>query len=276
MSNYKLIGVGTNAKTIKGDGSEYLTAILYMTPYKVMVDGKHFNSCAMAEQASCIDACLYTAGRGQMTNVQTARQRKAEWFYRDKQGFLDQLIEDISKFEKYCNKRGIQPCVRLNGTTDIRWELQRYLGCYKKYDKKMVPSKLFNKNVFEIFPNVQFYDYTKIANRKVKDIPNYHLTWSYSNANPDYAKLLDKAMEQGMNTAVVFRSNFIKVVPKCWHKFKGYPVIDGDSDDLRFLDPKGGHIVALYAKGKAKKDRSGFVVDVPFDERFDGRHSELR
>ena len=247
MSNYKLIGVGTNAKTIKGDGSEYLTAILYMTPYKIMVDGKLFNSCSMAAIASCIDACLYTAGRGKFSNVQTARQRKAQWFYKDRQGFLAQLIIDIDKFRNYCQKRGIQPCVRLNGTTDIRWELQRYMG---------------EKNVFEIFPDVQFYDYTKIANRKVKDIPNYHLTWSYSNANPDYAKLLDKAMEQGMNAAVVFRSNFIKVVPKCWHKWKCYPVIDGDSDDLRFLDPKGGHIVALYAKGDAKKDRSGFVQEV--------------
>ena len=247
MSNYKLIGVGTNAKTIKGDGSEYLTAILYMTPYKIMVDGKLFNSCSMAAIASCIDACLYTAGRGKFSNVQTARQRKAQWFYKDRQGFLAQLIIDIDKFRNYCQKRGIQPCVRLNGTTDIRWELQRYMG---------------EKNVFEIFPDVQFYDYTKSANRKVKDIPNYHLTWSYSNANPEYAKLLDKAMEQGMNAAVVFRSNFIKVVPKCWHKWKGYPVIDGDSDDLRFLDPKGGHIVALYAKGDAKKDRSGFVQEV--------------
>ena len=247
MSNYKLLGVGTNAKTIKGDGSEYLTAILYMTPYKVMVDGKLFNSCSMAAIASCIDACLYTAGRGAFNNVQTARQRKAEWFYRDKQGFLAQLIVDVDKFRNYCKKRDIQPCVRLNGTTDIRWELLRYAG---------------EKNIFEIFPDVQFYDYTKIANRKVKDIPNYHLTWSYSNANPEYAKLLDKAMEQGMNAAVVFRSNFIKVVPKCWHKWQGYPVIDGDSDDLRFLDPKGGHIVALYAKGSAKKDTSGFVQEV--------------
>ena len=249
MSNYKLIGVGTNAKTIKGDGSEYLTAILYMTPYKVMVDGKSFNSCAMAKQASCIDACLYTAGRGAFNNVQTARQRKAEWFYRDRVGFMKQLYHDIQKFSNYCKKRGIQPCVRLNGTTDIRWELI-----------PAMPHSLMN--IFEQFPEVQFYDYTKIANRKCKDIPNYHLTWSYSNANPEYAKLLDKALEQGMNAAVVFRSNFIKVVPKCWHKWKGYPVIDGDQDDLRFLDPKGGHIVALYAKGKAKKDQSGFVQEV--------------
>ena len=237
---YKLLGVGTNAKTVKGDGSEYLTAILYMTPYKIMIDGKSFNSCAMAKQASCIDACLYTAGRGQMSNVQTARQRKAEWFYKDRVGFMKQLYEDIKKFQTYCHKRNIQPCVRLNGTTDIRWELIK-IGAY---------------NIFDWFPEVQFYDYTKIANRKCKDIPNYHLTWSYSNANPEYAKLLDKALEQGMNAAVVYRKEYHKP------KWQGYPVIDGDSDDLRFLDPKGGHIVALYAKGKAKKDTSGFVQEV--------------
>ena len=241
MSNYKLIGVGTNAKTVKGDGSEYLTAILYMTPYKIMIDGKSFNSCAMAKQASCIDACLNTAGRGVMTSVQTSRQRKAEWFYKDRDSFMSQLYEDITKFSNYCFKRGIQPCVRLNGTTDIRWELIKYSD---------------GLNIFEHFSDVQFYDYTKIANRKCKDIPNYHLTWSYSNANPEYAKLLDKALEQGMNAAVVYRKEYHKP------KWQGYPVIDGDQDDLRFLDPRGGHIVALYAKGKAKKDTSGFVQEV--------------
>ena len=240
MSNYKLLGVGTNAKTIKGDGSEYLTAILYMTPYKVMVDGKLFNSCSMAAIAACIDACLYTAGRGAFSNVQTARQRKAEWFYRDRDTFMDQLIDDIDRFQIYCMKRDIQPCVRLNGTTDIRWELIKIEG----------------KNIFELFPNVQFYDYTKISNRKVADYPNYHLTWSYSNANPEYAKLLDKIIEGGMNVAVVFRSEYKKSL---WCT---YPVVDGDKDDLRFLDPKGRHIVALYAKGKAKKDTSGFVQEV--------------
>ena len=243
MSNYELLGVGTNAKTIKGDGSEYLTAILYMTPYKVMVDGKLFNSCSMAAMASCIEGCLYTAGRGRMNTVQTARQRKAEWFYRDRVGFMKQLYHDIQKFSNYCKKRGIQPCVRLNGTTDIRWELI-----------PAMPHSLMN--IFQQFPEVQFYDYTKIANRKCKDIPNYHLTWSYSNANPEYAKLLDKALEQGMNAAVVYRKEYHKP------KWQGYPVIDGDQDDLRFLDPKGGHIVALYAKGKAKKDTSGFVQEV--------------
>ena len=238
---YKLLGVGTNAKTIKGDGDEYLTAILYMTPYKVMIDGKSFNSCSMAEQASCIDGCLYTAGRGAFNNVQTARQRKAEWFYRDRDSFMHQLVIDIAKFANYCRKRDIQPCVRLNGTTDIRWELIR-IGDY-------------NKNIFEVFPNVQFYDYTKIPNRKVSHLDNYHLTWSYSAANTKYEQLFDQVIQNGMSVAVVFRK---PINLKTW---RGYKVVDGDKDDLRFLDPKQS-IVALYAKGRAKKDKSGFVVDI--------------
>lgn len=244
---YKLIGVGNNAKTIKGDGSEYLTAILYMTPYKVMVDGKLFNSCSMAAIAQCIEACLYTAGRGAMSNVQTARQRKAEWFYRDKASFMQQLVEDIRKFEAYCVKRGIKPVVRLNGTTDIRWELIKVKHKTDNFEADLT--------IFQIFPNVQFYDYTKIANRKVSGIRNYHLTWSYSGANADYAAKLDTALAQGMSVAVVFRDVYTK------DTWRGVPVIDGDKDDLRFTDPQS-HIVKLYAKGKAKKDTTGFVQEV--------------
>lgn len=236
---YKLLGVGTNAKTIKGDGDEYLTAILYMTPYKVMVDGKLFNSCSMAAMASCIDGCLYTAGRGAFNNVQTARQRKAEWFYRDRDSFMAQLVIDVAKFANYCRKRDIQPCIRLNGTTDIRWELILIDG----------------KNIFEWFPNVQWYDYTKIPNRKVSHLSNYHLTWSYSAANPKYEQYFDDVIRNGMSVAVVFRK---PINLKTW---RGYKVVDGDKDDLRFLDPKQS-IVALYAKGRAKKDQSGFVVDL--------------
>ena len=236
---YKLLGVGNNAKTIKGDGSEYLTAILYMTPFKVMVDGKLFNSCAMADVAKCFEPCLNTAGRGAFNNVQSARQRKAEWFYRDRDSFMRQLYEDVAKFQTYCNKRGIKPVIRLNGTTDIRWELIKIEGY----------------TLFELFPRVQWYDYTKIANRKVSHIPNYHLTWSYSGANAEYAAHLDKALAQGMSVAVVFRT---KYDASTW---RGIKVTDGDKDDLRFLDPQSS-IVALYAKGKAKEDTSGFVQEV--------------
>tara|TARA_R110000772_G_scaffold108972_6_gene212125 strand:- start:1401 stop:2135 length:735 start_codon:yes stop_codon:yes gene_type:complete len=241
MSQYKLIGVGTNAKTIKGDGSEYLTGIVYMTPYKVMVDNKWYNSCSMAVLAGCIEGCLNTAGRGAMNCVQAARQRKAEWFYRDRDGFMRQLITDLKRFVAYCKKRGIQPVIRLNGTTDIRWELITIDGL----------------TIFEHFPEISYYDYTKIANRNTDHIPNYHLTWSYSNASPKYAAMMQTALDRGMNVATVFRKAFDYA-----NTWAGLPVINGDADDLRILDPKGGHIVALYAKGKAKKDTSGFVVDV--------------
>lgn len=235
----KLIACGNNAKTIKGDGSKYLTAILYMKPYKVVADGKTFNSCSMADQASCVDGCLNTAGRGQMNSVQDARERKALWFYTDRDGFMAQLVDDVIKFVSYCSKRGIQPCIRLNGTTDIRWELIKIHGLC----------------LMEMFPQVQWYDYTKIPNRKVKHLSNYHLTWSYSAARPEYARMLDLARKAGMNVAVVFRDK--QIIPNVW---QGMPTVDGDADDLRFKDP-AGVCVALYAKGDAKRDTSGFVQD---------------
>ena len=243
MSNYKLLGVGTNAKTIKGDGDEYLTAILYMHSWKIMVDGNMFNSCSMATLAGCVEGCLISAGRGAFNNVQESRKRKAEWFYRDRDSFMQQMVTDCEKFVQYCSKRDIQPCVRPNGTTDIRWEL---IPCQR--DDVTYP------NLMTAFPEIQWYDYTKIPNRKVDHLDNYHLTWSYSAANAKYEQHFDAAV-QDMPVAVVFRTPY---KGKTW---RGYKVVDGDKDDLRFLDPKRT-IVALYAKGKAKKDKSGFVVDI--------------
>ena len=228
-----LLSCGTNAKTVKGDGSEYLTAIMYLTPWK----SAGINVCPMAEVAGCIDGCLNTAGRGQMSSVQLGRARKTDWFAKDHDGFMRQLVKDITSFVTYCAKRSIQPCVRLNGTSDIRWEMRTIDG----------------QTLMELFPQVQFYDYTKIANRVVPD--NYHLTYSYSAANPAYAKQVQIALDRGMNMAVVFRDK--RCIPAT---FLGLKTIDGDRDDLRFLD--GSQVVvALYAKGKAKQDKSGFVQD---------------
>jgi hypothetical protein len=236
-----LLSCGTNAKTVKGDGSEYLTAIMYLKPYKTA----GINLCAMAEQAKCIDPCLVGAGRGQMDSVQAGRLRKTEWFIRDRAGFMAQLVSDLESFVSYCAKRGIHPCVRLNGTSDIRWEL--------------IPVQRGGHtlgNLFLAFPMVTFYDYTKIANRKVAHTTpgNYSLTWSYSGASEAYAAQHAIAKANGLNIAVVFRRK--GDIPAT---FLGLPTIDGDRDDMRFLDPKGV-VVALYAKGKAKQDQSGFVV----------------
>lgn len=229
----KLIACGNNAKTIKGDGSEYLTAIMYMLPWK----SAGINVCPMAEVAACVDGCLNSAGRGQMNSVQAARARKTEWFAKDRDGFMRQLVDDVQRFIKYCAKKNIQPCVRLNGTSDIRWENIKVDGV----------------SLMDMYPQVQWYDYTKISNRKVP--ANYHLTFSYSAANPLYAKHVKQALLNRMNIAVVFRHKVS--IPK---RFLGLPTIDGDRDDLRFLDPRDS-IVALYAKGSAARDNSGFVVD---------------
>ena len=236
-----LIRAGGDAKTVKGNDSGYLTAIMYMTPFKTL----GFNLCPMAETAGCLSGCLNTAGRGAMNSVQKGRARKAEWFVKDRSSFMRQLYKDVTRFQNYCEKRGIKPAIRLNGTTDIQWELIRF----DILDGEGTP-----KTIFEYFPNVQWYDYTKIANRPL-DIPNYKLTYSYSEASPAYLKQCKIAIERGMNIAVVFRDK--ENIPAT---FAGLPTIDGDKTDLRFLDPTQS-VVALYAKGKAKRDTSGFVVD---------------
>jgi len=231
----KLLGVGNNAKTVKGDGSEYLTAILYLAPAD-MVEG--INLCPMAVMAGCKAGCLNTAGRGAMNSVQQARMRKTIYWRDHRDMFIADLANDIRQFRKYCQKKNIQPVVRINGTSDINWEL--YVDMAGE------------------FADVQFYDYTKNVSRMGKPRPaNYHLTLSYSEANQRYADMcLDAARTHNANLAVVFRDK--DNIPAT---FKGMPVVDGDKDDLRFLDPDGV-VVALYAKGKAKQDQSGFVIDV--------------
>jgi hypothetical protein len=253
MSNYKLIGVGNNAKTVKGDGSEYLTAILYLAPADLalgyILDGSKLikldftdelycstaiNLCPMAETAGCKPGCLNSAGRGAMNTVQNARIRKAVMLRDTPELFFDLLRTDLDKFQKYCQKRDIQPVVRLNGTSDRNW-----------------------KDVILDYPYIQFYDYSKVYNRVKKNWPtNYHLTLSYSEANSEYRdKVVEYANNYNTNLAVVFRDK-----DKIPATFLGRPVINGDADDLRFLDPEGV-VVALYAKGKAKHDQSGFVID---------------
>jgi hypothetical protein len=166
--------------------------------------------------------------------VQAARIRKTEAFRDNRAGFVDQLAADIADGVRKASKLGKQLAVRLNGTSDIAWENQHGSG---------------GKTLMERFPTVQFYDYTKLPGRKVP--LNYHLTVSYSAANAKYA---DKVIASDKNAAVVFRT------PTLPATFRGRQVINGDTTDLRFLDVSGV-VVGLYAKGKAKNDRTGFVVE---------------
>ena len=220
----QLLGVDSNAKTVKGQAMGFFTAILYLSP----ADISGVNLCPMAKLAGCEQACLASAGRGAFRSVFMARLRKTLFFLQYQSEFLALLRKEIAKLSA---KYGSQLLVRLNGTSDIRWELF---------------------GIPQAFPNVQFYDYTKIANRK--GIPaNYDLTFSGSGV-AEYQPIMFKAKSQGMRIAMVFRSR--DAIPS---SFDGMTVVDGDNSDIRHLDPQGV-IVGLYAKGKAKTDRSGFVI----------------
>jgi len=230
----KLLSTG-NPKLMKGEKSGYMSFVLHLAPADL--SGKEV---CPKRTAGCTAACLNTAGRGGMfkkgesTNaIQQARIRKTKMFFEQRDAFMAQLIKDIRLGIKQAEKKNMTPCFRLNGTSDLSWE---------KYEVAD------GKNIFQMFPDVQFYDYTKVLGRKTGDIKNYHLT--FSNADGNINDVIG-AKHAGLNIAVVFNA-----LPE---KYLGRPVINGDDTDLRFLDPKGV-IVGLKAKGKAKKDTSGFVV----------------
>lgn len=222
----KLLTLG-NTKTVKGEKLGYQTYIMHLAPSTL----SGYNTCPMAS-AGCAASCLNTAGRGQFTATQTARIRKTIWFFENRESFMAQLVKDVEAAIRKATREGFIPTFRLNGTSDIRWE-NIPVGGYA--------------NIMEMFPTVQFYDYTKLPNRR--NIPaNYHLTFSRSESNDQYVQV---AMQNGMNVAVVF--------DKMPDTFAGRTVIDGTETDLRFLDGSNV-IVGLEAKGKAKRDTSGFVI----------------
>jgi len=163
---------------------------------------------------------------------------------------MDQLAVELAGFEGLCRKRGVRPAVRLNVISDVAWERVKATG----------------GTLFQLFPEIQFYDYTKRPVSRldyVRDnVPNYHLTWSYSEASEKYSAQLPGILAAGHNAAVVFDTKKGQALPdrfrRDWY-IVTHPVIDGDLNDLRFLDPSPC-VVGLRAKGKARHDRSGFVV----------------
>ena len=227
---YKLLSVDADIKTIKGRKIGFLTGILYLAPYTL----SGVNLCPFAKVAECHVACLNTAGRGNFNNVKNARLRRAKLFNDNRGEFFAQLIDDINKLKKQAQKQKLQAVIRLNGTSDIEFENIKVTGDY---------------TIFNLFPELQFYDYTKNPNRK--NLPsNYDLTFSYSGVE-SFIKFNRQALENNMRVATVF-----KILPV---EFEGRPVINGDDHDARFIEDKN-IIVGLKAKGKARQDKTGFVI----------------
>lgn len=234
QNNYKavknLLSKGsTNAKTIKNDLE---TFILYMAPS----DLSGFNVCPFASKG-CIKGCLNTAGMGIFSNVQLARINKTKFWGHDRSNFYIQLANELLKIHDKAIKKGTKIAIRLNGTSDIDHLdlLRRYSGID------------FLENFYD---DLLFYDYTPNPNYiKKYQNSNYKLTFSRKEDNEQ--KCID-ILNDGGNVAVVFANE----LPEFWH---GYKVINGDDTDLRYFDPENV-VIGLYAKGKAKKDQTGFVV----------------
>jgi hypothetical protein len=232
--SYRPILGEASAKTIKGEKIGYLTAICYLAPDDEI--------CALAKLAGCMAACLRSAGRGAFDNVQRARLAKTEFYKACPQAFMLCMAIDTLALMGRAAKRRMTPLVRPNGTSDICFE-------------NIKIDALDGQTIFQAFPSVQFYDYTKHPGRKLtgKTAGNYDLTYSFSGITP--APLFHKAQanESVSRVAVVFHKR--EDIPKF---FRAMPCVDGDDTDVRHIEPKNV-VVALYAKGKAKQDTGGFV-----------------
>jgi len=234
QNNYKavknLLSKGsTNAKTIKNDLE---TFILYMAPSNL----SGFNVCPFASKG-CIKGCLNTAGMGIFSNVQLARINKTKFWGYDRSNFYIQLANELLKIHDKAIKKDTKIAIRLNGTSDIDHIdlLRRYSGID------------FLENFYD---NLLFYDYTPNPNY-IKKYQNSSFKLTFSRKEDNEEKCIE-VLNNGGNVAVVFANE----LPQFWN---GFPVINGDDTDLRYFDPENV-VVGLTAKGKAKKDLTGFVV----------------
>jgi hypothetical protein len=228
----KLLSAGmTNSKTAKNTLD---TFILYLSPYNQNSFG--INICPKAS-AGCIASCLFTAGRGRFSNVIHARQNRTEFFMKDKKDFLNMLKNELIKISKNAVLKGQKIAIRLNGTSDLD-----FIGLIKYH---------LNFNILDL-PNLIYYDYTKIYGKalKYKDCENYFVTLSLAE-NSDL-NIIKKALNEGINVSAVFKNE----MPG---SLLGFPVIDGDKTDIEMINNKGV-ILGLKAKGKAKKDTTGFAI----------------
>jgi len=234
----KLLSDGsTNAKTKK---NSIKTFIMYLRPFTL--NSKGINICSHAS-VNCAAVCLETAGHGAFASVQNARAKRTEFYINNRREFLMQLSYEIMKKYTTAKKRGEKIAFRLNGTSDLDFVhlLNKYTGL----------------DISQLSDWATFYDYSKNLHRVIryKDHKNYTVTFSRSESN--HAET-DQAIKLGINVAAVFSGD----LPQ---RYKGAKVVDGDSSDLVMLYNKG-IVLGLKAKGKARKDTSGFVIntELPF------------
>ena len=237
----------TNYKSNKNIDLGYHTYFLSLAHSDI----SGYNVCPMANKlkageqnknkSTCSSVCVgYNGFANIYKSIMKARIRKTKMFFESRNEFMQLLIKDIQSAINYSLKRGFIPTFRLNTYSDIKFE-----------NIKVIHNDIEYNNIFEIFSEYKFYDYTKLTNRKTPS--NYELTYSYYGNK----KAFKKTLNTNQNIAVVFEK-----LPK---KYNNRIVIDGDKTDLRLKDNDGlRSIVGLKFKGskKALQDgiNEGFVI----------------
>lgn len=230
-------GVNKSAKIIKNGKIGMNTYCIYLAPANL----SGYNTCSHSTP-ECRIGCLNTSGRAGIeivsgkNKILNCRSNKTKLFFEQTSYFMQWVIAEIESEIQKAKKINHDFSVRLNGTSDIDWSDVLING----------------KTIFELFPNIQFYDYTKNPNKFKNIAKNYHLIMSYTGRNWQVCEML---LQQGFNVAVVFDVKKNKALPKT---FNGYKVVDGDITDYRPLDGKGV-VVGLRWKYVAHKQVNDFI-----------------
>ncbi len=241
----------SNPKVAKNGKVDVLAAPLHLAPFNL----SGFQVCAQASPG-CAAACLHTAGNpAYMAGKEKSRINKTRAYFKERAAFMAVLTFEIAALQRKAIAKGMQPAIRLNATSDLPFE------------RRVVKIDGVDVLLMQAFPDVTFYDYTKITNSAFQTAPgampsNYHLTFGRTESNHgDVARVL----AAGVNVAVVMATKVYKAAMSAglnvlqWQAIGHDKIIDGDSHDYRPADPRGV-VVALKAKGDARHDTSGFVL----------------
>lgn len=227
--------LSSSAKVSKSRSKGYLTRVCYLSSALYCTHST----------PGCRSVCLgFTSGRMGTPEATMARDRRSALYAVDTKAFLDLLREDLHKLCYDAETEGLKPACRLNGTSDIPYEV------------------LHPEILEEWSDRVTFYDYSRVPSRVKRYVEatvndptmwpwNYSLCLSASESNHEH---VESVLEMGGTVSIVFWPD----LPRKWN---GWEVIDGDRDDLRHLDPRPC-VVGLRAKGIARNDLSGFVVQL--------------
>lgn len=235
--------INSSAKIMKNQKyNQQYTYAIYLAP----ANTSGYNVCSHSTK-ECRLGCLATSGRqaieifSGIDKIKNSRIKKTVLFHEHREFFMQWLIAEIKAGKAKAERDGFYFSVRLNATSDIDWQNENINGT----------------NIFEIFPDVNFYDYTKNVNKYIGKPENYHLTYSYTGRNWNQCKTL---LQRGFNVAMVFNAKKESELPL---EYKGFKVSNGDLTDYRIADAKG-IIIGLKWKRIANREAEAQILNSCF------------